>query len=1212
MTQTLSHHLSLLQIFLLGSCSRCFKARRGKCVKPAWRRSSVPSQYLLITKVMWTMEPGHLLWALLFMCPLWPQLTNGATRVYYLGIQDVQWNYAPKGRNVIKNQPLDNDTVASSFLKSDKNRIGSSYQKTIYKEYRDSSYMDEVAQPAWLGFLGPVLQAEVGDVILIHLKNFATRPYTIHPHGVFYEKDSEGSLYPDGSSGWLKADDSVPPGGSHIYNWTIPESHAPTDADPACLTWIYHSHVDAPRDIATGLIGPLLTCKRGALDGNSSPRRLDVDHNFFLLFSVVDENLSWHLNENIATYCSDPASVDREDEAFQESNRMHAINGFVFGNLPELSMCAQKRVAWHLFGMGNEVDVHTAFFHGQILTIRGHRTDVAHIFPATFVTAEMVPQESGTWLISCQVNSHLQNGMQALYKVKSCSMSPPVAQLTGKVRQYFIEAHEIQWDYGPTGHDGSTGKSLMEPGSGSDKFFQKSSSRIGGTYWKVRYEAFQDETFQKKVKLEEEKHLGILGPVIRAEVGDIIQVVFYNRASQPFSIQPHGVFYEKDYEGTIYNDGSSHPGLVAKPFEKVTYRWTVPPHAGPSAQDPACLTWMYFSATDPIRDTNSGLVGPLLVCKAGALAADGKQKGVDKEFFLLFTVLDENKSWYSSANQAAAILDSRLLSDDTKGFQDSNRMHAINGFLFSNLPRLDMCKGDMVAWHLLGLGTETDVHGVMFQGNTVQLQGMRKDAAMLFPHTSLTAIMQPDNPGTFEIYCQAGNHREAGMSAIYNVSQCPGRQSTPRHRYQAARIYYIMAEEVEWDYCPDRSWEFEWHNQSEKESYGHIFLSNKDGLLGSRYKKAVFREYTDGTFRIPRPRTELEEHLGILGPLIRGEVGDILTVVFKNNANRPYSVHAHGVLESSNNQPLAAEPGEVITYRWNIPERSGPGPNDSACVSWIYYSAVDPIKDMYSGLVGPLAICRRGILGLHGGRSDMDREFALLFLIFDENQSWYLEENVATHGLQEPGLVNLQDETFLESNKMHAINGKLYSNLRGLTMYQGERVAWYMLAMGQDIDLHTVHFHAESFLYRNGESYRADVVDLFPGTFEVVEMVVSNPGTWLMHCHVTDHVHAGMETLFTVFPQQEPLSTISTITKEIGKAGLPRDIEEGNVRMLGMQIPMKDVKMLASVLIAVGIILLLIVLALCGVVWYQHRQRKLRRNRRSILDDSFKLLSLKQ
>ncbi|XP_015443907.1 hephaestin isoform X4 [Pteropus alecto] len=969
---------------------------------------------------MWAMEPGHLLWALLFMQPLWPRLTYGATRVYYLGIRDVQWNYAPKGRNVITNQPLDSDTVASSFLKSGKNRIGSSYKKTIYREYRDGSYMHEMAQPAWLGFLGPVLQAEVGDVILIHLKNFATRPYTIHPHGVFYEKDSEGSLYPDGSSGQLKADDSVPPGGSHMYNWTIPEGHAPTVADPACLTWIYHSHVDAPRDIATGLIGPLITCKRGTLDSNSPPRRQDVDNYFFLLFSVVDENLSWHINENIATYCSDPASVNKEDEAFRESNKMHAINGFVFGNLPELNMCAQKRVAWHLFGMGNEVDVHTAFFHGQMLTIRGHHTDVAHIFPATFVTAEMVPQKLGIWLISCQVNSHLQDGMQALYKVKSCSTAPSVNLLTGKVRQYFIEAHEIQWDYGPMGHDGSTGKNLREPGSGSDKFFKKSSSRIGGTYWKVRYEAFQDETFQEKVYLEEDKHLGILGPVIRAEVGDTIQVIFYNRASQAFSIQPHGVFYEKDYEGTVYNDG------------------------------------------------------------------------------------------------------------------------------------------------------------------------------------------------IFEIYCQTGNHKEAGMKAIYNVSQCPGHQATPRQHYQAARIYYIMAEEVEWDYCPDRSWELEWHNQSEKDSYGHIFLSNKDGLLGSRYKKAVFREYTDGTFKIPQPRTGPEEHLGILGPLLRGEVGDILTVVFKNNASRPYSVHAHGVLESSTGWPLAAEPGEVLTYKWNIPERSGPGPNDSACVSWIYYSAVDPIKDMYSGLVGPLAICRKGILEPHGRRSDMDREFALLFLIFDENQSWYLEENVATHGPQEPGHVNLQDETFLESNKMHAINGKLYANLKGLTMYQGERVAWYMLAMGQEIDLHTVHFHAESFLYRNGESYRADVVDLFPGTFEVVEMVASNPGTWLMHCHVTDHVHAGMETLFTVLSQREHLSTITTITKEIGKAAIPRDIGEDNVRILGIQIPIKDVEVLVSVLIAMGIILLLIALALGGVVWYQHQQKKLRRNRRSILDDSFKLLSLKK
>jgi hephaestin len=66
------------------------------------------------------------------------------------------------------------------------------------------------------------------------------------------------------------------------------------------------------------------------------------------------------------------------------------------------------------------------------------------------------------------------------------------------------------------------------------------------------------------------------------------------------------------------------------------------------------------------------------------------------------------------------------------------------------------------------------------------------------------------------------------------------------------------------------------------------------------------------------------------------------------------------------------------------------------------------------------------------------------------------------------------------------------------------------------------------------------------------------------------------------------------------------------VKMLGMNIPIKDVEILSSALIAICVLLLLIALALGGVVWYQHRQRKLRRNRRSILDDSFKLLSLKQ
>uniref|UniRef100_A0A8C4V4Q9 Ceruloplasmin n=1 Tax=Falco tinnunculus TaxID=100819 RepID=A0A8C4V4Q9_FALTI len=1144
---------------------------------------------------------------LLYIHVLRPLFAGGVTRVYYLGIHEVDWNYAPTGKNVLSNQSIAHNLRASTFLHPGKDRVGSTYKKSVYKQYTDSTYTTEIPKPGWLGFLGPIIRAEVGDTIKVHLKNFASRPYTIHPHGVFYEKDSEGSLYPDMSPQDQKKDDAVFPGGSYTYTWTVPKDHSPTADDPNCLTWIYHSHIDAPKDIASGLIGPLLTCKKGILTG-SSQRRQDVDIDFFLMFSVVDENLSWYLDENIASFCTDPGSVDKEDEEFQDSNKMHAINGYVFGNLPEVTMCAGDYVSWHLFGMGNEIDVHTAYFHGETLNIRGHRTDVASLFPATFVTADMIPSNPGRWLLSCQINDHIQAGMGALYEVRPCSRQAPASTLEGRVRKYYIAAKEVQWDYGPSGLDQSSGKLLSEAGRPAEQFFKRSTYRIGGVYWKAKYVEYTDESFrEEKQQSEEEKHLGILGPVIKAEVGDTILVMFVNKASWPFSIQPHGVYYGKAWEGMWYHDGLSQNGVSVAPLHNFTYRWTVPKHVGPTSSDPPCLTWMYSSAANPIKDPSSGLVGPLVICKPGTLDSNGKQKGIDKEFYLLFSVFDENLSWYLNANirYYLRMEETSVKKDD--GFEESNRMHAINGLMFGNLPGLNVCEGDNVSWHLLGLGSEADVHGAVFQGNTLQMNGMRTDSVNLFPHTFATAFMQPDNNGIFEIYCQTSNHYQAGMREHYSVSKCGKRDPAPAPQYKRVRTYYIVAEEVVWDYMPDRSWERERHNHS-AESYADVFLSNENGLLGSRYKKAVYREYTDGTFQTPKDRINGDEHLGILGPFLWAEVGDILNIVFKNNATRPYSVHAHGVLEREAGQLQVANPGNIVTYRWEVPERAGPGPNDSACVPWIYYSTVDPVKDMYSGLIGPLKVCRRGALQSNGIRKDVKREFALLFLVFDENKSWYLEENVEHYSKGNHKDINLLDDKFVESNKMHAINGRLYANLPGLTMFQGEWVNWYLLGLGQEVDVHTVHFHAETFIYKNGKSYRADVVDLFPGTFEMVEMLVGNPGTWLLHCHVSDHIHAGMEILFTVLPRPEPEPEVIHYSAEL----LPEDKDESQKIMLfGAKLAPGQIEATVITLAVAGIVLLLVACFLLGVVVYLERQKKLRRNRRSILDDGFKLMSKK-
>ena len=67
--------------------------------------------------------------------------------------------------------------------------------------------------------------------------------FLVHPHGLFYLKDSEGALYVDETNDADKKDDHVPRDGSHVYTWRITNSHAPADGDDDCLTWIYHSHV---------------------------------------------------------------------------------------------------------------------------------------------------------------------------------------------------------------------------------------------------------------------------------------------------------------------------------------------------------------------------------------------------------------------------------------------------------------------------------------------------------------------------------------------------------------------------------------------------------------------------------------------------------------------------------------------------------------------------------------------------------------------------------------------------------------------------------------------------------------------------------------------------------------------------------------------------------------------------------------------------------
>ena len=100
----------------------------------------------------------------------------------------------------------------------------------LYREYTDSGFQTLKPRPAeWrhLGFLGPILRAEVGDTIRVVFRNNGNRPYSVHPHGVIYKKDSEGAGYADGTNAADKSDDGVHRGVRTCMCGPFPSALAP-------------------------------------------------------------------------------------------------------------------------------------------------------------------------------------------------------------------------------------------------------------------------------------------------------------------------------------------------------------------------------------------------------------------------------------------------------------------------------------------------------------------------------------------------------------------------------------------------------------------------------------------------------------------------------------------------------------------------------------------------------------------------------------------------------------------------------------------------------------------------------------------------------------------------------------------------------------------------------------------------------------------------
>jgi len=169
------------------------------------------------------------------------------------------------------------------------------------------------------------------------------------------------------------------------------------------------------------------------------------------------------------------------------------------------------------------------------------------------------------------------------------------------------------------------------------------------------------------------------------------------------------------------------------------------------------------------------------------------------------------------------------------------------------------------------------------------------------------------------------------------------------------------------------------------------------------------------------------------------------------------------------------------------------------------------VRDTNTGLIGPIVITRPGAARPDGTPKDVDREVFALFSVIDENQSHYLGRNIRRFAL--PPYPNPEDEGFVESNLMHSVNGMVYGNLPMIRVGLRERVRWYTMSMGTEVDLHTPHWHGNTVLVGG---MRMDTVDLLPATMAIGDMRPDDLGSWLFHCHVNDHIVAGMQARYEV------------------------------------------------------------------------------------------------
>lgn len=250
------------------------------------------------------------------------------------------------------------------------------------------------------------------------------------------------------------------------------------------------------------------------------------------------------------------------------------------------------------------------------------------------------------------------------------------------------------------------------------------------------------------------------------------------------------------------------------------------------------------------------------------------------------------------------------------------------------------------------------------------------------------------------------------------------------------------------------------------------------------------------------------------GPVLRVPLGEKRRIKLVNRSPRPESLHFHGV-EYAVGDDGSTESGGMVNpgcaHVYTITAKA-PG-------AWPFHSHRDSRTEMARGLYGAVIVPdpdekpadhefvvflgQLGIEGGHGASEEGESEEE------EGAPSFFMTINGRAHGGAE--VIEWRDGGYAVTTGTMA------------TARVGQRVRFRAFNVSPD-DMHTFHLHGHRWCDRGGAmkddgtcpagTLPTDNVLLAPAQGASLEFVEDNPGTWMYHCHIVDHVNDGMHAFY--------------------------------------------------------------------------------------------------